>query len=70
MDSSQDDQLFNDANLEALLSHLPDSALSAQIVDALRSASSEVDARGRIEGLMRSRLESVRGELDAKTPLA
>ena len=69
MDSSEP-EVFNTANLEALLGHLPDNALSAQIVDVLRDARDEADARGRIERLIRSQLESVRGDLDAKTPIA
>ncbi len=69
MDGSQD-QLFSQANLEALLGHLPAGALSVELVEVVSSAASEEDARIRIKALMDKRLEGERGKLDATAPNA
>jgi hypothetical protein len=63
-------QLFSQANLEALIGHLPAGVLSAELVEAVSSAASEEDARIRIEALMDKRLEGERGKLDVTAPNA
>ena len=67
---SSREQLFSQANLHALLGHLPATALSTRLVKALSDSTSEEDAANRIEELVQSRLADERGEVDAEAPIA
>ncbi len=62
-------RLFDRENLDALLGHLPQGTLSAHLVERLKDATDEEEARTRLEELIQSRFDEERKKLGAETPI-
>ncbi len=59
--------LFGASNLDALLGHPQPTSLSAEIVAALRSVSTEAEARAAVRAISRRKLDEEQARLDAET---
>jgi hypothetical protein len=65
LDMNSTAPLFSPGNMDALLSHLPGGSLGAELVEILRAATSEADARALIEARVSERLQHQQGKQDA-----
>ena len=62
--------VFSSANLDALLGHLPADSLSAEIVAALRTATTDAEARAALQAITQARIDEERARLSAETASA
>lgn len=62
--------MFNPDNLAALLRHLPDGSLAAELVAALESATTIDESRDLVAATLDARVKDVRAQLNADTTVA